>query len=74
MAGLLFLTSLAAAAFMDLDRLLCLLIILPVIALFFLVLGPLGANGSAAKLGGCGGAESNLCAGLGMSFQIFVSG
>lgn len=75
-ARLMLLASLAAAAFMDLERLLFVLIILPVIALFFLVLGPLGrwvANQSGAGAAGLG-LGVILAWALGVSFPLFVAG
>ncbi len=75
-ARLAFLSSLATAAFMDLERLLFVLIILPVIALFFLVLGPLGrwvARQSGAGAAGLG-LGVILAWALGVSFPIFVGG
>lgn len=75
-ARLMFLASLAAAAFLDLDRLLFVLIILPVIALFFLILGPLGRW--VARQSGAGSAGLGLGAilawALGVSFPLFVAG
>ena len=65
-ARLAFVASLTAAALLDLDRLLFVLIILPVIVLFFLVLGPPGAW--VARRSGAG------AAGLGVSFPLFVAG
>ena len=50
-----FMASLTAAAFVDIERLLFVLIILPVIVLFFLVLGPLGR---AKKWSRCCGARA----------------
>lgn len=75
-ARLMFLVSLAAAAFMDLERLLFVLIILPVIGLFFLILGPLGrwvARQSGAGAAGLG-LGIILAWALGVSFPLFVSG
>jgi hypothetical protein len=75
-ARLLFLASLAAAAFMDLERLLFVLIILPVICLFFLILGPLGrwvARQSGAGAAGVG-LGIILAWALGVSFPLFVMG
>jgi hypothetical protein len=75
-ARLMFLASLTAAAFMDLERLLFVLIILPVIALFFLVLGPLGrwvARQSGAGAAGLG-LGVILAWALGVSFPLFVAG
>lgn len=73
---LLFLASLTAAALMDLDRLLFVLIILPVIVLFFLVLGPLGRW--VARVSGAGAAGLGLgiilAWALGVSFPLFVAG
>jgi hypothetical protein len=74
-ARLMFLASLAAAAFMDLERLLFVLIILPVIALFFLILGPLGrwvARQSGAGAAGLG-LGIILAWALGVSFPLFVA-
>ena len=71
-----FLTSLVGAAFLHLDRLLFVLIILPVIALFFLVLGPLGrwvARRSGAGAAGLG-LGVILAWALGVSFPLFVAG
>ena len=76
MARLGFLTSLVGAAFLDLDRLLFVLIILPVIGLFFLVLGPLGrwvARHSGAGAAGLG-LGIILAWALGVSFPLFVAG
>lgn len=75
-ARLMFLASLTAAAFMDLERLLFVLIILPVIVLFFLVLGPLGrwvARQSGAGAAGLG-LGLILAWALGVSFPLFVTG
>ncbi len=75
-ARLMFLASLAMAAFMDLDRLLFVLIILPVIGLFFLILGPLGrwvARQSGAGAAGLG-LGVILAWALGVSFPLFVAG
>jgi hypothetical protein len=75
-ARLMFLASLAAAAFMDLERLLFVLIILPVIGLFFLILGPLGrwvARQSGAGAAGLG-LGVILAWALGVSFPLFVTG
>ena len=75
-ARLMFLASLAAAAFMDLERLLFVLIILPVIGLFFLILGPLGrwvARQSGAGAAGLG-LGVILAWALGVSFPLFVAG
>jgi hypothetical protein len=70
-----FLTSLVVAAFMDLDRLLFVLIILPVIGLFFVVLGPLGRW--VARQSGEGAAGLGLGVilawALGVSFPQFVA-
>ncbi|MCX7286814.1 MAG: alpha/beta hydrolase [Rhodobacterales bacterium] len=75
-ARLMFLASLAAAAFMDLERLLFVLIILPVIGLFFLILGPLGRW--VARISGAGAAGLGLGVilawALGVSFPLFVAG
>lgn len=75
-ARLMFLASLAAAAFMDLERLLFVLIILPVIGLFFLILGPLGRW--VARQSGVGAAGLGLGVilawALGVSFPLFVAG
>jgi hypothetical protein len=75
-ARLMFLASLAAAAFMDLERLLFVLIILPVIGLFFLILGPLGRR--VARQSGAGAAGLGLGVilawALGVSFPLFVTG
>ncbi len=75
-ARLVFLASLAGAAFLDLDRLLFVLIILPVIALFFLILGPLGRW--VARQSGAGAAGLGLGAilawALGVSFPLFLPG
>jgi hypothetical protein len=71
-----FLASLVGAAFLDLDRLLFVLIILPVIGLFFLVLGPLGrwvARRSGAGAAGLG-LGVILAWALGVSFPLFVAG
>ena len=71
-----FLASLATAAFLDLERLLFVLIILPVIVLFFLVLGPLGrwvARQSGAGAAGLG-LGVILAWALGVSFPLFVGG
>lgn len=75
-ARLMFLASLAAAAFMDMERLLFVLIILPVIGLFFLILGPLGrwlARQSGAGAAGLG-LGVILAWALGVSFPLFVPG
>jgi hypothetical protein len=75
-ARLAFVVSLTAAAFMDLERLLFVLIILPVIVLFFLVLGPLGrwvARKSGAGAAGLG-LGIILAWALGVSFPLFVAG
>ena len=75
-ARLTFVASLTAAAFMDLERLLFVLIILPVIVPFFLVLGPLGrwvARRSGAGAAGLG-LGIILAWALGVSFPLFVSG
>jgi len=75
-ARLMFLTSLAAAAFLDLERLLFVLIILPVIGLFFLIVGPLGrwvARRSGAGAAGLG-LGVILAWALGVSFPLFVTG
>jgi hypothetical protein len=75
-ARLAFVASLTAAAFMDLERLLFVLIILPVIVLFFLVLGPLGRW--VARTSGAGAAGLGLGVilawALGVSFPLFVAG
>ena len=75
-ARLMFLASLAMAAFLDLDRLLFVLIILPVIGLFFLILGPLGRW--VARQSGPGAAGLGLGVilawALGVSFPLFVAG
>lgn len=75
-ARLMFMASLTAAAFLDLERLLFVLIILPVIVLFFLVLGPLGAW--VARKSGAGAAGLGLgiilAWALGVSFPLFVAG
>ena len=75
-ARLMFMASLTAAAFMDLERLLFVLIILPVIVLSFLVLGPLGAW--VARKSGAGAAGLGLgiilAWALGVSFPLFVAG
>lgn len=75
-ARLMFLASLAAAAFMDMERLLFVLIILPVIGLFFLILGPLGRW--VARISGAGAAGLGLGVilawALGVSFPLFVAG
>ncbi len=71
-----FIASLTAAAFMDMERLLFVLIILPVIVLFFLVLGPLGrwvARQSGAGAAGLG-LGVILAWALGVSFPLFVAG
>ena len=71
-----FIASLTAAAFLDLERLLFVLIILPVIVLFFLVLGPLGrwvARQSGAGAAGLG-LGVILAWALGVSFPLFVAG
>ena len=71
-----FVGSLIAAALMDLERLMFVLIILPVIALFFLVLGPLGrwvARQSGAGAAGLG-LGVILAWALGVSFPLFVAG
>lgn len=68
--------SLTAAAMLDLDRLLFVLIILPVIVLFFVVLGPLGrwvARQSGAGAAGIG-LGVILAWALGVSFPQFVAG
>ncbi len=74
-ARLMFVASLAAAAFMDLERLLFVLIILPVIGLFFLILGPLGRW--VARISGVGAAGLGLgiilAWALGVSFPLFVA-
>jgi len=75
-ARLMFVASLTAAAFMDLERLLFVLIILPVIVLFFLVLGPLGrwvARQSGAGAAGLG-LGLILAWALGVTFPLFVAG
>ena len=53
-----FVALLTAAAFMDLERLVFVLIILPVIVLFFLLLGPLGRW--VARISGAGTAGLGL--------------
>jgi len=71
-----FIMSLVGAAIMDLERLMFVLIILPVIALFFLVLGPLGrwvARRSGAGAAGLG-LGVILAWALGVSFPLFVAG
>ena len=71
-----FVASLVAAALMDLERLMFVLIILPVIALFFVVLGPLGrwvARRSGAGAAGLG-LGVILAWALGVSFPLFVAG
>jgi pimeloyl-ACP methyl ester carboxylesterase len=71
-----FIMSLVGAALMDLERLMFVLIILPVIALFFLVLGPLGrwvARRSGAGAAGLG-LGVILAWALGVSFPLFVAG
>jgi Serine aminopeptidase, S33 len=73
-ARLMFLASLAAAAFLDLERLLFVLIILPVIGLFFIILGPPGrwvARQSGAGAAGLG-LGVILAWALGVSFPLFV--
>lgn len=75
-ARIAFVASLTAAAFLDLERLLFVLIILPVIVLFFLVLGPLGrwvARNSGAGAAGLG-LGVILAWALGVSFPLFVAG
>ena len=71
-----FVASLIAAALMDLERLMFVLIILPVIVLFFLVLGPLGSW--VARRSGAGAAGLGLGVilawALGVSFPLFVAG
>lgn len=75
-ARLMFLASLTAAALLDPERLLFVLIILPVIVLFFLILGPLGrwvsqrSGPSAAGLG----LGVILAWSIGVSFPLFVGG
>lgn len=75
-ARLAFLASLAAAAVLDLERLMFVLIILPVIALFFLVLGPLGRWVSRQSGAGAAGLGLGivLAWALGVSFPLFVGG
>ncbi len=71
-----FILSVTAAALLDLDRLMFVLIILPVIVLFFLVLGPLGrwvARHSGAGAAGLG-LGAILAWALGVSFPLFVAG
>ncbi len=73
-ARIAFLVSLVLAAFLDLERLLFVLIILPVIVLFFLVLGPLGrwvARQSGPGAAGLG-LGTILAWALGVSFPMFV--
>lgn len=70
------LASLVGAAFLDLDRLMFVLIILPVIVLFFLVLGPMGrwvGRQSGAVSAGLG-LGVILAWALGVSFPMFVAG
>jgi pimeloyl-ACP methyl ester carboxylesterase len=75
-ARLAFLASLVAAAFMDLERLLFVLIIMPIIGLFFLILGPMGRW--VARQSGTGAAGLGLGVilawALGVSFPLFVGG
>lgn len=75
-ARLMFLASLVAAAFMDLEQLLFVLIILPVIGLFFLVLGPLGRWVTRQSGAGAAGLGLGviLAWALGVSFPLFVTG
>ena len=71
-----FLSSLGIAAALDIDRLMFVLIILPVIGLFFVVLGPLGrwvARQSGAGAAGLG-LGVILAWALGVSFPLFVGG
>jgi len=72
-ARLVFIGSLAGAAFLDLERLLFVLIILPVIGLFFLVLGPLGRWVAARSGAGAAGVGLGviLAWALGVSFPLF---
>ncbi|MDO8883674.1 alpha/beta fold hydrolase [Pseudotabrizicola sp.] len=75
-ARLAFVSSLTAATFIDLERLLFVLIILPVIVLFFLVLGPMGhwvTRQSGAGAAGLG-LGIILAWALGVSFPLFVAG
>lgn len=71
-----FLAFLTAAALLELERLLFVLIILPVIVLFFLELGPLGrwvARSSGAGAAGLG-LGIILAWALGVSFPLFFAG
>ncbi len=70
------LASLVGAAFLDLDRLMFVLIFVPVILLFFLVLGPMGrwvGRQSGAVSAGLG-LGVILAWALGVSFPMFVAG